>query len=278
VSVPKDIIRENPSLGDWCILHVYRGSIAHGMYTPSSDPNSIDDKDTMAVCVPPVDYFYGLKQFGPRGTKEIKRGEWDIVVYEARKAISLLEGGNPNVLSMLWSEQRDYIKLTDAGRLLIENRHLFVGKHVYRSFVGYAYSQLHRMEHFVFEGYMGEKRKRLVERWGYDCKNAAHLIRLLRMGIEFLNDGALYVMRHDAPQLLEIKRGEWTLERVKEESTRLFAAAEQAYLNSKLPAQPDSEAINKLCVEVVRAAHDAALTELVTLPRSSEQLNKRERK
>jgi len=25
----------------------YRGSIAHGMYVPNSDPNSIDDKDIM---------------------------------------------------------------------------------------------------------------------------------------------------------------------------------------------------------------------------------------
>jgi len=62
---------------------------------------------------------------------------------------------------------------------------------------------------------MGTKRKMLVEKYGYDCKNAAHLIRLLRMGVEFLKDGRLYVMREDAKQLIEIKRGEWTLEQVK---------------------------------------------------------------
>ena len=44
-------------------------------------------------------------------------------------------------------------------------------------------------------GYMGQKRRELVRRVGYDDKNAAHLIRLLRMGIEFLTEGTIYVER-----------------------------------------------------------------------------------
>lgn len=251
MSIPDDLIAEYPGLGEWCILHAFRGSLAAGMFVPSIDPNSIDDKDTMAICVPPMDYYYGLKQFGSRGTQEIKRGEWDIVVYEARKALSLLAEGNPNVLSMLWLEEKDYIHVTNAGKLLLANRDLFVGKHVYRSFIGYAYGQLHRMEHFVFEGYMGTKRKQLVERLGYDAKNAAHCIRILRMGIEFLNEGRLYVNRPDAAQLLEIKRGEWTLEQVKAEADKLFQEAWQAYEDSKLPDFPDKEGINQLCTRIV---------------------------
>jgi len=58
-------------------------------------------------------------------------------------------------------------------------------------------------------GYMGKKRRELVRRVGYDAKNAAHLIRLLRMGIEFLTEGTLYVERPDAAELLDIKRGVW---------------------------------------------------------------------
>ena len=37
---------------------------------------------------------------------------------------------------------------------------------------------------------------------------------------------------------MEIKRGEWTLERVKEEAERLFRRAEEAYDRCILPAQP----------------------------------------
>jgi len=252
MGIPKDLLRNYQGISDWNILHGYRGSIAHGMYIPNKDPLSIDDKDTLAICVPYDEYYLGLKEFGSRGTQEIKRDEWDIVVYEAKKAISLLKAGNPNILSILWVNPRHYINITPAGQLLLDNKELFVGKHVYKSFTGYAYSQLHKMENYVFEGYMGAKRKQLVDKFGYDCKNAAHLIRLLRMGIEFLNDGILYVEREDASQLLDIKKGKWTLEQVKKESDRLFASCEESYIHSKLPSKLDDDKINELCVEVVK--------------------------
>ena len=101
---------------------------------------------------------------------------------------------------------------------------------------------------------MGKKRMEIIKKFGYDLKNATHCIRLLRMGIEFLKDGELYVERHDSPQLLEIKRGEWSLEKVKIESDRLFKIAEEMYLQSQLPKAPNRDAISKLCVEVVETA------------------------
>ena len=101
---------------------------------------------------------------------------------------------------------------------------------------------------------MGSKRKALVEQFGYDCKNASHLIRLLRMSIEFLDTGELIVKRPDAEELLEIKRGEWELERVKEEADVLFKLAEKAYNKSTLPERPDAEYVNKICVEIIRTA------------------------
>ena len=100
-------------------------------------------------------------------------------------------------------------------------------------------------------GYMGAKRKELVKRVGYDAKHAAHLIRILRMGIEFLMEGELHVERADAEQLLEIKRGEWTIDKVKTEAERLFRQAEEAYVRSVLPAQPDRDRAERLCMEIV---------------------------
>lgn len=99
-------------------------------------------------------------------------------------------------------------------------------------------------------GYMGEKRKALVERFGYDCKNASHLIRLLRMCQEFLLNGELQVDRTgiDADELVSIKRGERTLEQVNAEAERLFALCEDAYKRSKLPEQPIRERAEDLLV------------------------------
>ena len=250
-------IRTRPELSEWCVLHGYRGSIAHGMYVPNSDPDSIDDKDTMAICIPPQDYYYGLSEFGSRGTKEIAQGEWDIVIYEVRKMLRMLSQANPNVLALLWLSEQYYIKTTDAGKLLLENRDMFSTKVAYKSFCGYANGQLHRMTHMAFEGYMGEKRKSLVKKHGYDTKNASHLIRLLRMGFEYLISGELQVERvSDAQELLEIKRGERTLEWVKAEAEKWFDRCHEAYLKSPLQVKVDRDKVNELCVEMVRLQHN----------------------
>lgn len=249
--LPKDWVRDKPWLDEYAIMICYRGSITHGTYRPSSEPNSVDDKDVMSIVVPPLDHYFGLKQWGSRGTRELMHEEWDIVGYEVRKYIGLLAKGNPNVLGTLWLRPEHYLKTTWPFDMIKAERSLFVGKWVYRSFTGYAHSQLSRMERMNFEGYMGEKRKALVEKYGYDTKNASHLVRLLRMGIEFLTDGELHVTRHDAQELLDIKNGLWTIERVKEEAERLFENAQLAYIHSDLPSDIDSMAVNRLCEDVV---------------------------
>ena len=110
------------------------------------------------------------------------------------------------------------------------------------------FRKLHR-EHF--SGYMGKKRKAMVRRHQYDVKNAAHLIRLLRMGSEFLRTGVLEVFRTtDAEELRRIKRGGWSLEQVKAEAKPLFAGITAARLHSPLPPQPDTEAANRLLMRL----------------------------
>lgn len=226
----------------------YRGSIAHGMYVPSNNPNSIDDKDIMGVCYGPIDSYLGLGHF-EQYEKFI--GEWDCITYELRKYLRLMLKCNPNVMSLLWLDRHNYIFKDEMGDYLISQRNLFVSKEAYYAFTGYAYSQLKRMTHTKFEGYMGEKRKSLVAKFGYDTKNASHLIRLLRTGIEFLRDGELHVLRHDSSQLLEIKNGEWTLEQVKAEAESLFKRSEKAFDECKLPVKPDPNKVNKLCLTLM---------------------------
>jgi len=108
-----------------------------------------------------------------------------------------------------------------------------------------------KLHHEHFSGYMGEKRKAIVRKYQYDVKNAAHLIRLLRMGIEFLETGQLRVFRAmDAEELKQIKRGGWTLEQVKTEAERLFGRIEGARAQSPLPERPDEAAANDLLMEI----------------------------
>lgn len=109
------------------------------------------------------------------------------------------------------------------------------------------FRKLHRK---YFSGYMGEKRKAIVRKYQYDVKNAAHLIRLLRMGIEFLETGVLQVYRTDAAELMAIKRGEWTLDQVKVEAEQLFARMADAFAASSLAPKPDFDAANTLLMKI----------------------------
>jgi hypothetical protein len=74
------------------------------------------------------------------------------------------------------------------------------------------------------------------------------------MGIEFMTEGELHVKRQDATQLLEIKRGEWSLDRVKAEADHLFALAEESYVRSSLPVDVDKEAVNRLLITILTEA------------------------
>lgn len=285
------------------ILLGFRGSIAHGMYIPSADPNSIDDKDIMGVYIASLEHYLG---FGRQEVIERFIGEWDAVSYELRKFVSLLLKNNPNVLSMLWIKENYIIFQSEIGQRLREHRDIFVSKAAYHSFSGYAHGQLKRMTHLnqaalqeiqkraealsgngvkfdehgaaklpagandeliealrqyeamrskYFSGYMGNKRKALVEKYGYDTKNAAHLIRLLRMGIEFLTEGTLHVEREDKQELLDIKQGVWTLEQVQQEAEKLFELAREAYVRSPLPAEPDKAQAERLCMDLISQHH-----------------------
>lgn len=236
------------------VLFGFRGSQAHGTWRPPSDPTSIDDVDLMGVTIGPVEQYLG---FPKQETFERMEEEpstkllYDIVVYDIRHFVRLLAKGNPNVLGMLWLKPNYYTKLTSAGKMLIENRDVFSSKAAHSSFTGYAYSQLHKMTHGAHKGYMGDKRKKLVDQFGYDTKNASHLIRILKMGNEFLSTGIMNVAREDNTYLVDIKQGKYTLEYVQKEAERLFQLGDAALINSKLPDRVDEKKAEGLLVRIL---------------------------
>lgn len=236
-------------LQDRTILLANVGSHSHGTYIPAKK-DGIDDIDIMGIVVPPKSYYLGLDKF-----EQIVQfvDEYDIILYETQKFMSLLLKNNPNVIGLLWLEPNLYLKQTDLGKKLIKNRDIFSSKLAYKSFSGYAYSQLRKMQHNECKGYMGAKRKVLLEKFGYDTKNASHLIRLLRMGMEFLSTGEMNVMRHDSGQLIDIKQGKYTLEQIQTLAEDLFKKTEMAFLTSKLPERPDYKKANELLIEIIES-------------------------
>lgn len=106
------------------------------------------------------------------------------------------------------------------------------------------------MRRTYHKAYMGAKRWGMVQKVGYDPKNAAHLIRLLHIGYEYLTTGRMNVRRSwDVPMLLEIKRGEWPLDAVKAHADEWFQKVYDA--ESVLPDAIDMDRVNALVADTV---------------------------
>jgi uncharacterized protein len=95
-------------------------------------------------------------------------------------------------------------------------------------------------------------RSALEEKYGYDTKHAYHLVRLIRMCQETLLTGKVIVKRPDREELLAIRNGAWSYEKLME-----FAETEEKVLNqlyvsaNALPKMPDGEKLDKLCIKLV---------------------------
>lgn len=94
-------------------------------------------------------------------------------------------------------------------------------------------------------------RAAIEEKWGYDCKHAYHLIRLLRMCREILTEGKVVVKRPDREELLAIRNGAWKYEELVEWAQKQDTELVEVMKTSKLPHAPDREALDKLCIELV---------------------------
>jgi len=231
------------------ILKGYGGSIAYGTNTPSSDV------DLRGVFIPPKEYWVGLKS-----VDQINFSAEDTTFYSLQKFFMLAIKANPNILELLWLRDNHYIwkdvpkDFRSLGRKLISNRNLFLSKNIKHTYTGYAYSQLHRMDKLNKNVAQNADRTARVEKFGYDTKNAMHLIRLLRTGLEILTEGELHVFREDARDLLAIKDGKYTYDELVEKAQRYDELIEEAYVRSPLPHKPDFNAIQNLHMEMVEEA------------------------
>ncbi len=97
-------------------------------------------------------------------------------------------------------------------------------------------------------------RAALEAQHGYDTKHGAHLVRLLRMGLEIARDGQCLVWRdgHDGEELRGIRDGAWSYDRMLEWAAERTAELRQLKPGDlAVPARPDHAAIDSLCIELV---------------------------
>jgi predicted nucleotidyltransferase len=94
-------------------------------------------------------------------------------------------------------------------------------------------------------------RAELERRHGYDTKHAMHLVRLMRMGIEILAKGELFVRRHDAAELATIRDGALTFDELLAITTELEENLHRATLQTALPDDVDREHVDRLAAELM---------------------------
>ena len=230
------------------ILKCYGGSITYGTNHADSDT---DIKD---IFIPPKEYWIGLQNVR---SVEHMSDEFDICYHSLRHFFDLAIKANPNILEMLYLRDNMYLTkdvpkhLRKFGQKLIDNRELFLTKKAKYTYMGYAFSQLHRMDKLNKNANTNPKRVALVEKHGFDTKNAMHLFRLLRTGLEILTTGELHVHRADKKFLLEVKDGKYTYDEVIAEAKRYEGLMEEAVIKSDLPTKPDFNKIENLLIEIV---------------------------
>ena len=223
-------------LDKYCLYAVISGSHAYGTNVETSDV------DIRGITSFPEEYIYGLNKI-----EQIENQKKDICFYGLWKMISLLYKSNVHALEMIFIEPKFVQISTPISQELTNNRCLFMTKMIGYSFGGYANQQRKILE-TKRENKTG--RISLVEKFGYDTKFAAHMVRLFRSGSEALLTGYLQVYRSDKEELLSIRSGLYTYEDFLKMADEEEIKFNEAWEKSKLPEKPDFEKINRLLIKL----------------------------
>jgi uncharacterized protein len=234
-----------PWLQDGTIFLTEHGSQAYGTSTPTSDT------DYKGVCIPPSKYFHGylerFDQFEHHHTP-------DLVIYDIRKFFKLAADCNPSIIEVLFTDEQNHKILTPLGNKLLAHRQSFISKKAKHTFSGYAVSQLRKLMRSKDRppDRTNPQRAELIQKFGYDTKDAMHTVRLLKMGLEILRGEGVMVRRKDREELLEIRAGLRPLDDIIAWSNSALDELEVLYCNSTaIPGAPDRPKLDRLCQELV---------------------------
>lgn len=117
----------------------------------------------------------------------------------------------------------------------------------------YGNAQQQWAQYVNWKATRNESRAVLEAQHGYDTKHAMHLVRLLRMCREIMETGKVNVKRPDAQELLSIRNGAWSYDRLIEWAEAEDKAIDEIMAGSKLPKHADSAKLNALCMRLVES-------------------------
>jgi hypothetical protein len=252
------------------------GSHAYGTNTPESD------YDIRGVFTPPkVMIFPGTQGLlvgfdripqcehwvsGKQKIVDNAGKEFEFDLHNITKFFRLAMGNNPNQLDLLFVRETQISQISSIGRMLIDNRHIFLSKLVWKKYRGYASDQLRGLNKRKKTG----KRAQLVEKFGYDVKFGCNCMRLLTECEQILFEGNLDLTR-DNGELKSIRNGEWSFERLEKEFEARKLAIEARFHQSTLPELPDPDKVRSLLMDCLEH-HYGSLSAAIVRPDESVRL------
>jgi predicted nucleotidyltransferase len=130
-----DFLKTNHHLGKNIILLGLGGSHAYGTNVEGSD------LDIRGIALNSKSEVLLRNDFN-----QVVDTDTDTTIYSFAKIVELLTEANPNTLEIVFQRESDYLYLTELGKILVDNRHLFLSKKCYYTFGGYARQQLRRLD------------------------------------------------------------------------------------------------------------------------------------
>lgn len=142
---------------------VMAGSHSYGLATNESD------YDLRGWCIPTHDYFTTFDKKFEQNDQKFEYKDYpfkgfldayiaknklrtpqpaetiDHCIFDVRKFFKLASDCNPNIIELLFVDDQDILIMTPFGKMVRDNRDLFLSARAKFTFTGYAYSQLKRI-------------------------------------------------------------------------------------------------------------------------------------
>jgi len=129
-------MKEKEFAEEYCIFRCRAGSHAYGTSLPTSDV------DTRGVFIAPPSHVLSCVH----KIEQVEDKVTDTVIFELKKFMNLAANCNPNIIELLYTDERNILFMHDAFRRIRKYAHLFLSKKAKHTFSGYAMSQLHRIK------------------------------------------------------------------------------------------------------------------------------------
>lgn len=129
------------------ILECEIGSFVYGTNVETSD------HDFCGIMVPPKEYYIGLESMDELDMSTVSKlasgknstDAIDKKFYSISKFVKLAMENNPNILDILYTPEYRIVFYNSFGKRLISNVHLFPHIGLKQKYLGYAFSQKHKM-------------------------------------------------------------------------------------------------------------------------------------